>query len=64
VGTAPGVLPLSQPEVAPGDFKGFHDPKIIEHYEKTKELRKFEDLRIMEDYWEANKSKTRRIVLH
>jgi hypothetical protein len=63
VGTAPGVLPLSQTEVAPGDLKGLHDPKILELREKTKELRKSEDLRIMEDYWEVNKSKTRRIVL-
>ncbi|KAH8787674.1 heterokaryon incompatibility protein-domain-containing protein [Hyaloscypha finlandica] len=64
VGTAPGKMPLSQTEVAPGDLKGLHDPKILEHHEKTRELRKFEDLRIMEDYWEVNKSKTRRIVLH
>ena len=64
VGTAPGKMPLSQTEVAPRDFKGVNDPKILEHYEKNKELRKIEDLRMMEDYWEANKSKTRRIVLH
>lgn len=64
VGTAPGELPLSQKGVAPEDLKGVNDPKILDHYEKTKELGKFEDLRMMEDYWEANKSKTRRIVLH
>jgi hypothetical protein len=64
VGTAPGQMPLSQTEVVPEDLKGVNDPKILEHYEKNIELRKFENLRMMEDYWEANKSKTRRIVLH
>jgi hypothetical protein len=64
VGTAPGGLPFSQTEVAPVDLKGLDDPKILEDHQKTKELRKFEGLRIMEDYWEVNKSKTTRIVLH
>jgi hypothetical protein len=64
VGIAPGSMPLSQIEVAPKDFKGVNDPKILDHYEKNRELKKIEDLRMMEDYWEDNKSKTRRIVLH